>query len=260
MKKQKIDYLQESTCKFFYETDEKISDLIRKIETSTKNKKLGCLVRTSTGSILSSKLITGSRKFKNQIRIYRGRNVFRYLTNGYYFIKFDSTSIKGGTQNRDRLGAKEKILIRKTGGLILATYNNQGIYPEQSLYFICDSQGHFSLKYLTALINSKIFHFMYLNKYITNKDSTPQLKKVDLDTFPVGIINFSKPTQKAQHDRMVELVDQMLTTQKQLHETQSPSEKALYQREADGLDNQIDALVYELYELTPAEIKIVEGT
>jgi hypothetical protein len=28
----------------------------------------------------------------------------------------------------------------------------------------------------------------------------------------------------------------------------------------DGLDRQIDALVYDLYALTPAEIKIVEGT
>jgi len=27
----------------------------------------------------------------------------------------------------------------------------------------------------------------------------------------------------------------------------------------DGLDRQIDALVYDLYALTPAEIKIVEG-
>jgi hypothetical protein len=27
----------------------------------------------------------------------------------------------------------------------------------------------------------------------------------------------------------------------------------------DGLDCQIDALVYDLYALTPAEIKIVEG-
>ena len=56
------------------------------------------------------------------------------------------------------------------------------------------------------------------------------------------------------------LVKMMLAVQKQLHETQSPSEKALYQKEADGLDEQIDALVYKLYELTPAEIQIVEET
>ena len=58
---------------------------------------------------------------------------------------------------------------------------------------------------------------------------------------------------------MVSLVDQMLTTQKKLHKTSSPSEKKQYQQEADILDKQIDTLVYELYELTPEEIGIVEG-
>ncbi len=47
--------------------------------------------------------------------------------------------------------------------------------------------------------------------------------------------------------------------QKKLHETTSPSEKSLYQKEADNLDKQIDQLVYELYELTPKEIKVVES-
>ena len=32
-----------------------------------------------------------------------------------------------------------------------------------------------------------------------------------------------------------------------------------YTNRCDGLDRQIDALVYDLYALTPAEIKIVEG-
>ena len=58
---------------------------------------------------------------------------------------------------------------------------------------------------------------------------------------------------------MVSLVDQMLATQKKLNETNSPIEKKHYQKEADILDKQIDTLVYELYELTPEEIKIVEG-
>jgi len=36
--------------------------------------------------------------------------------------------------------------------------------------------------------------------------------------------------------------------------------KANLQRQIDATDAQIDKLVYELYELTPDEIKIVEGT
>jgi hypothetical protein len=35
--------------------------------------------------------------------------------------------------------------------------------------------------------------------------------------------------------------------------------KTTAQRQIDATDAQIDKLVYELYELTPEEIKIVEG-
>jgi adenine-specific DNA-methyltransferase len=37
------------------------------------------------------------------------------------------------------------------------------------------------------------------------------------------------------------------------------SDKDFYKNQCDALDRQIDALVYELYGLTPEEIQIVEG-
>ncbi len=50
----------------------------------------------------------------------------------------------------------------------------------------------------------------------------------------------------------------MLEVQKKLHTATSESDKKLYEHRAKILDNQIDKLVYELYELTSEEIKIVE--
>jgi hypothetical protein len=55
------------------------------------------------------------------------------------------------------------------------------------------------------------------------------------------------------------LVEQMLAAKKQLAAVQSDKDKDFYTNRCDGLDRQIDALVYDLYALTPAEIKIVEG-
>jgi hypothetical protein len=40
---------------------------------------------------------------------------------------------------------------------------------------------------------------------------------------------------------------------------QSDKDKDFYTNRCDGLDRQIDALVYDLYALTPTEIQIVEG-
>lgn len=46
---------------------------------------------------------------------------------------------------------------------------------------------------------------------------------------------------------------------KQLPEAKTGHEQTMIQRQIDATDRRIDKLVYELYELTPEEITIVEG-
>jgi hypothetical protein len=75
---------------------------------------------------------------------------------------------------------------------------------------------------------------------------------------PIRPINFSDPADKARHDRMVALVEQMLTLHKQLAAAKTPDAKTVIQRQVDTTDQQIDRLVYELYGLTEEEIRIVE--
>jgi predicted nucleic acid-binding Zn-ribbon protein len=58
---------------------------------------------------------------------------------------------------------------------------------------------------------------------------------------------------------MVMLVERMLDLHKQLDKAKNPNDKTRLQREIEATDRQIDQLVYELYGLTEAEIKIVEA-
>ncbi|NCO35884.1 MAG: hypothetical protein GW893_18740 [Armatimonadetes bacterium] len=67
----------------------------------------------------------------------------------------------------------------------------------------------------------------------------------------------------AKHDRMVELVEQMLDLHKRLAYAQTPHDKHLLQRQIAATDQSRrvgNRLVYELYELTEEEIGIVEGS
>ncbi len=61
------------------------------------------------------------------------------------------------------------------------------------------------------------------------------------------------------HDKMVALVEQMLEIKKQLQTARTDKDKNFYQDRCNALNRQIDKLVYELYELTDDEIKIVKG-
>ncbi|MFH1079189.1 MAG: hypothetical protein V1766_02830 [Pseudomonadota bacterium] len=54
------------------------------------------------------------------------------------------------------------------------------------------------------------------------------------------------------------LVEQMLFLHKKLAAAKTDHDKTILKRQIDATDSQIDRLVYELYELTEEEIRIVE--
>jgi len=64
---------------------------------------------------------------------------------------------------------------------------------------------------------------------------------------------------KAQHDKVVGLVETMLKLHKDLSKAKTPHEQKSTQRQLAATDKTIDTLVYELYGLTDDEIRIVEG-
>ena len=76
---------------------------------------------------------------------------------------------------------------------------------------------------------------------------------------PIRTIDFFNPTEKAQHDKLVALVESMLELQKKYNEARMERDKELYERQMKIVDAQIDRLVYELYGLTEEEIKVMEG-
>lgn len=73
------------------------------------------------------------------------------------------------------------------------------------------------------------------------------------------MIDFTNPTDKSRHDQMVTLVERMLALHKQLAAAKTPQANTVLERQIEATDRQIDRLVYELYDLTEEEIKIVEG-
>jgi hypothetical protein len=86
-----------------------------------------------------------------------------------------------------------------------------------------------------------------------------EIKKVNLVKLPIRKIEFTDQNEKARHDNMSELVNQMLDLNKKLNNAKLPQEKNLLQRQIEATDKQIDQLVYKLYDLTDEEIKIVES-
>jgi hypothetical protein len=64
---------------------------------------------------------------------------------------------------------------------------------------------------------------------------------------------------KDSHDKIVQLIDSILKYQKQCLSVKSDNDEKIIQQKVSAVDRQIDRLVYELYELSEDEIRIVEG-
>jgi hypothetical protein len=129
--------------------------------------------------------------------------------------------------------------------------DESGYYGSNTIYFIPRHD-----LYLLGLLNSKLAQF-YFQKVCAGlegkKETYLRFFGQYLEGFPVA------KAEKAQHDKMVSLVERMLALHKSLKSTVNPQEADRLMREVESTDWGIDSLVYELYGLTEEEVKIVEG-
>ena len=134
------------------------------------------------------------------------------------------------------------------------TFDQNGIYTNQKCFIIPTNN-----MYLLGMLNSSTTYFLFRSILPKLRGDFYEPSYVYFKDFPIRTIDFSNSADAARHDRMVSLVDQMLSLHKQLHEARTPHEQTALQRQIEAIDGQIDALVYELYGLTEEEIKIVES-
>ncbi len=141
-------------------------------------------------------------------------------------------------------------------------------YDKANMYFVNVTTGGFGVtidnrlgmpEYFTGLLNSHLLNWFLKQVSTTFHGGYFAANKQFLVQLPICSINFSDPTDKSRHDRMVKLVERMLILHQQLAAAKIEHEKTALQRQIEAADRQIDVLVYELYELTEDEIKIVEG-
>ncbi|MFA5618480.1 MAG: TaqI-like C-terminal specificity domain-containing protein, partial [Syntrophorhabdaceae bacterium] len=191
--------------------DPKIDIIFKKIQKSKNVKPLSDLVKMTSGCGAKSDLLHTGKKLKGELKVIKGENVNRYSIEGFFWFEFIDDNLSGRTRDTNKLGSKEKVLLRKTGADIIAAFDESGIFPEQSLYFLYGLDKP-RLLYLLGILNSKIINAYYRNFAITNRNTTPQLKNIDLDKFPIVA-----PQKEENHTvKLISLVEKMLELNKKL--------------------------------------------
>jgi type II restriction/modification system DNA methylase subunit YeeA len=151
---------------------------------------------------------------------------------------------------------KPKIVYAEIASRGQFTLEMDNCYYDTTAYIISSNND---LTYLIGLLNSRLWTFLFSKTSSEIRGGFFRWKHQYMSPLPIRTINHSDPADIARHDRMVTLVDQMLTLHKQFADARTPHEQTALQRRIGATDGQIDALVYELYGLTQEEIGIVEG-
>jgi hypothetical protein len=201
----------------------------------------------------------GSKPDKSWSPLLRGSLIQRYrmLWNNNYWIQYGPWL--AAPRNAEIFDAPQKIMVRQTGDSIIATFVGSGYIARNNLHILLPQKENFDLRYILGVMNSKLMDFMYSLMNPEKGEALAEVKKQHVEQLPICPINFSNPTDKALHDRMVQLVEQMLSLHKQLPDAKTGHDQTHLQRQIDATNRQIDKLAYELYGLTEEEIGVVEG-
>ncbi|ECP7635822.1 class I SAM-dependent DNA methyltransferase [Campylobacter coli] len=139
-------------------------------------------------------------------------------------------------------GSPRIVALRKCVGEPKFSYVDFDCYVSATFYVI--KTQRINVKYLTAILNSKLVAFWLKHKG-KMQGNNYQIDKEPLLNIPIVTIN-SKNQKIA--DELINLVDEILKAKEQ--------DKNANTQE---LENKINSLTYKLYNLTEEEIKIIEG-
>lgn len=112
---------------------------------------------------------------------------------------------------------------------------------------------HYSLTFLLGLLNSNLLRWYFPFVSAPFRGGWMSANRQFLSQLPICSIEG-----KLQHKQIIALADQMLNLHQRLQEAHAAHEKTVLQRQIAATDHQIDQLVYQLYNLTPEEIALIE--
>lgn len=153
--------------------------------------------------------------------------------NNYFCVSYART---------EEIFISPKIVVPQRSSRNTFAYNDIPWFGATDVYFITEGEKPCNLKYVVALLNSKLYYCWLYNRG-KRKGNTLELFLKPLSEIPIkiGDSNFQR--------RLTQIVEQIIIIKKK-H----------YSSDISALESEIDKMVYELYSLTQEDIKIVEDS
>jgi len=199
-------------------------------------------------SIGSRILYSGKRQHPQDISFLKGRDLNKwYVTRPNNYLKhnykrFLDEEVDTFRFSADLLNISPKIIYRQTANTIIAAVDEYKNYLDKTVHLIVPrtSWEKYPARFLLGLLNSRLFSYLYAHiSQETEGRAFAQVKTTYIKKLLIP--------KEIKETSIVTLVDQILAAKRK-----DPN------ADTATLERQIDEMVYELYNLTPDEIAIIE--
>jgi adenine-specific DNA-methyltransferase len=147
-----------------------------------------------------------------------------------------------------------KVLVKDTTKDFACTYE-RGRYYVKDVLIVIPKQGVGApdLRFVAGVINSKALRFYYRTTF-----KTLHVQNGELASLPLPPVDLESKSGREQHDRLMNLVEQILDVERRRAEAVTDSDLSYYEDLSQALDQRIDALVYEMYGISQDERNLIE--
>jgi len=228
-------------------SDERRQNLIQKLKSASidlgelcEEMIFGVVITNNKDKVVGNTFHNGWKPFLE------GKDIGAYFIKPVHtFLNYDPTLLHR-PRTKKIFEAEEKLLFQRiTGGLhpLKVAYDNSKCYNKESINnVILKSDCLYEYKFILGLVNSRLINWFYTNQFTNESKLTVNLSKEYLSQIPIVEAPLFKQI------KIIDLVEKVLKVKEED-----------FNANYDLLKNQIDQLVYQLYNLTEEEIKIVEG-
>ena len=192
----------------------------------------------------------------------------------YAYLLSNKARLERRKQYREWYGfsAPRNLDVHQNAHLVVPLLADKGLaaplVADSSAYCLM-AGGGFSLRlrsadtlgdplYVLGLVNSKLL-FWYL-RLISNRFRGGWITctKQYFGQLPIRVPAVASTSERARHDALVALVGRRVSLASRVDSITTPAESASLDREVQATERQIDNLVYEIYEVSEADVALVE--
>jgi hypothetical protein len=241
--------LQDKEIIFKIEINETNDFLISQIgSNSVRIKEIAEVKDGIVAGAIKDVLFMNTKKDKDSHKLFFGRHLTKYhLTDTDIWVNYKPEEMMRLEQKRQgekrtglwmrdkKIFEREKILYRKVGKEVIATYGAKGIYYEQTIHSCHILKEKFKTKFVLAILNSNLIKFYYKNTNSQGGDIFPQVRISSVERLPI------KDTSIIIQEKFATIVDYILFLKSSEFNKNENKLMPTY------FEQIIDGMVYELY-------------